>query len=243
MLERLLPRLEDSGSAKACLQGRCGSRALEWAERYCGELWSRVREEARGACFSIGSRGWEGVEFDWNSLTSWSPCDQAFLSLLTEIVANGRYREEALEVIGILDQRIAEEWIRLRNETGINDTKTQKRLVRNQLLDSGSITLRSRNILGLCPYRKRGRNCSYGSLSIAQGRSAPRDTPNSSRRRSLAGTAIFFVGAESGARDSGVVLGAHDRESVGERTVSPADRASGCGGDEFEGRDGRSETS
>ena len=128
MLERLLPRLEDSGSAKACLQGRCGSRALEWAERYCGELWSRVREEARGACFSIGSRGWEGVEFDWNSLTSWSPCDQAFLSLLTEIVANGRYREEALEVIGILDQRIAEEWIRLRNETGINDTKLRNGL-------------------------------------------------------------------------------------------------------------------
>ena len=128
VLAGLLPILEDSGSVKACLQGRSGSRALEWAERYCGELWSRVREEARGACFSIGSRGWEGVEFDWNSLTSWSPCDQAFLSLLTEIVANGRYREEALEVIGILDQRIAEEWIRLRNETGINDTKLRNGL-------------------------------------------------------------------------------------------------------------------
>ena len=50
------------------------------------------------------------------------------MSLLTEIVANERYREEALEVIGILDQRIAEEWIRLRNETGINDTKLKNGL-------------------------------------------------------------------------------------------------------------------
>ena len=128
MLEGLLPRLEDSGSVTACLQGRCGSRALEWAERYCRELWSRLREESRGACFSTGSRGWEGVEFDENSLTTWSPCDRAYMGLLPALVAEGRYLEEAIEVIGILDQRIAEEWIRLRYDTRINDTKLRNGL-------------------------------------------------------------------------------------------------------------------
>ena len=47
---------------------------------------------------------------------------------LPALVAEGRYLEEALEVIGILDQRIAEEWMRLRYNTGINDTKLRNGL-------------------------------------------------------------------------------------------------------------------
>ena len=123
VLAGLLPTLEDTGSVKACFQGLCGSRAMEWAEWYCGDLWSRLREEARGVCFSTGSRGWEGVEFDGKSLTTWSPCDRAYMGLLPGLVAEGRYLEEAIEVIGILDQRIAEEWMRLRYDTRIDDTK------------------------------------------------------------------------------------------------------------------------
>ena len=100
-----------------------GGLAMEWAEWYCGDLWSRLREEARGVCFSTGSRGWEGIEFDGKSLTTWSPCDRAYMGLLPGLVAEGRYLEEAIEVIGILDQRIAEEWMRLRYDTRIDDTK------------------------------------------------------------------------------------------------------------------------
>ena len=128
MLEGLLARLEDSGSIKTCLQGQCGNWALEWAERYCRELWSRLRQEACGACFSIGSQGWENVEFEESSLTRWSPCDRAFLGLLPELVAVGRYLQETLEVVGILDQRIAEESIRLRNEARIDDAKLRNGL-------------------------------------------------------------------------------------------------------------------
>ena len=128
VLAGLLPTLEDTGSVKACFRGLCGSRAKEWAEWYCGELWSRLCEEARGVCFSTGSRGWEGIEFDGNSLTTWSPCDRAYIGLLPGLVAEGRYLEETLEVIGILDQRIAEEWVRRRNEMGIDDTKLRNGL-------------------------------------------------------------------------------------------------------------------
>ena len=102
-----MPRLEDHGSVKTCFQGRCGSRAQEWAERYCRELWSRLREEARGARFRTGSQGWEKVEFEENSLTRWNACDRAFFGLLRELMAEGRYLEEALGVVGILDRRIA----------------------------------------------------------------------------------------------------------------------------------------
>ena len=128
MLEGLLPRLEDSASVKSCFEGRCGSRALKWAERHCRELWSRLREEACGTCFRTGSQGWENVEFEEGSLSRWSPCDQAFLGLLPGLIAEGRYLEEALELVGILDRRIAEEWMRLRNEAEIGDAKLRNGL-------------------------------------------------------------------------------------------------------------------
>ena len=128
MLEGLLPRLQDSASVKTCFHGGCGRRVLEWAERYCRELWSRLREEACGTCFRTGSQGWENVEFEEGSLTTWSPCDRAFLGLLPELVAEGRFLEEVLEVVGILDRRIADEWMRLRNEAEIGDVKLRNGL-------------------------------------------------------------------------------------------------------------------
>ena len=84
VLAGLLPTLEDSESVKACFRGLCGSRAMEWAEWYCGDLWIRLREEAGGVRFSTGSRGWEGVEFDGNSLTTWSLCDRACMGLVRQ---------------------------------------------------------------------------------------------------------------------------------------------------------------
>ena len=119
LLEQLLPRLEDYTSVKACLTGRCGRQAQGWAEEHCRELWIRLREEARCARFRMDGDDVKFVEFEKDSLNRWTSCDRAFFALLPELIGDGRYLDEALDAVGVLDRRIDEEWLRLRQEVGI----------------------------------------------------------------------------------------------------------------------------
>jgi len=119
MLERLLPRLEDHASIRACLQGQCGSHVREWAEEHCRSLWVRLREEACNVRFRMQGEDPGYVQFDESSLAQWGNCDRAFLAVLPEMLAAGRYLEEAYDLVGILDRRLADESLRLREETGI----------------------------------------------------------------------------------------------------------------------------
>ena len=116
LLEQLVPELEDYASITACLLGRCGSRAQELAEAHCRKLWSRLRDEACNARFKVGRQGWGNVGFESASLTRWSRSDQAFFGILPELIAGGRFLDETLDIIGILDRRIAEEFLRLHDE-------------------------------------------------------------------------------------------------------------------------------
>ena len=125
MLECLLPRLEDDESVRACLQGRCGSYAQEWAKEYCRQLWVRIREEACRIRYRIRSEDLGNVEFESSSLTEWSRCDRAFFTVFPKQIAKGQHLENALDVIGIMDERIAEETLRLREQTGSRKTELQ----------------------------------------------------------------------------------------------------------------------
>ena len=123
LLWRLLPVLEDAASIRACLSGHCGSLAQEWVEQRCQILWTGLRDEARNARFRKGTSGWEGVEFEEGSLARWTRADHAFFGVLPGLIAEGRFVEEAFDVIGVLDRRIARELRRLREETGTNEAK------------------------------------------------------------------------------------------------------------------------
>ena len=123
MLERLLPRLEDHASIRACLQGQCGSHAREWAEEHCRRLWVRLREEACSVRFRMEGQDPGYVQFEESSLTQWSSCDRTFFAVLPEVLAAGRYLEDAFDIVGILDRRIADESLRLREKTGIGKAK------------------------------------------------------------------------------------------------------------------------
>ncbi len=123
VLERLLPRLEDPDSIRACLHGQCGSHAREWAEGHCRGLWVRLREEACNVGFRMEGEDPGYVQFDEWSLAQWNSCDRAFLAVLPEVLAAGRYLEEAFDIVGILDRRIADESFRLRGETGLGRAK------------------------------------------------------------------------------------------------------------------------
>ena len=123
MLARLLPRLEDHASVRACLDGRCGSHAREWAHEHCRRLWVRLREEACNVAFQMEGQDPGYVQFDESSLAPWSSCDRAFFAVIPELLAAGRHLEDAFDIVGILDRRIAEESLRLREETGIGRAK------------------------------------------------------------------------------------------------------------------------
>ena len=123
LLERVLPKLEDHASIRACIQGQCGSHAQEWAEEHCRRLWVRLREEACNVRFRMSGEGLGRVEFEESSPGQWSRCDQAFFDVLTERMVGGRHLEDAFDIVGILDRRIADESLRLSKETGIGATK------------------------------------------------------------------------------------------------------------------------
>ena len=123
VLGRLLPRLEDYASINACFLGRCGSHAKLWGQEHCRGVWARLREEAAGVRFRMRGEGNEYVDFDGSSFLQWSRGDRAFLGLLTEQLVDGRFLEDALETVGMLDERIARESVRLQKETGTGRTE------------------------------------------------------------------------------------------------------------------------
>ena len=128
LLERVLPGLADYVSVKACLTGRCGSAAQVWAEEHCRNLWTRVGEEARRVRFRIEGEKAKFVEFDKESLNWWNSCDRAFFAVLPELMGDGLYLDEALDAVAVLDGRIGEEWIRLREEVGIGHGNSRSEL-------------------------------------------------------------------------------------------------------------------
>ena len=127
-LEQLLPRLADHASVTACFSGSCGCRAREWAQAYCLDLLSQLRDEACNIRFRIDEQGWNNVAFQRDSLTVWNPLDRAFLAVLPQLISEGRHLDEILEIIGLLDRRIADEWTRLRDEARSRDSALRSTL-------------------------------------------------------------------------------------------------------------------
>ena len=128
VLERLLPRLEDPASIRACLLGQCGALAREWAEERCRDLWVRLREEVSAVRFRMEGEDPGYVVFEQSSLAQWNRCDRAFLGVFPERIAGGMHLEDALEIVGILDRRITEEALRLREESAMGRGKLRSEL-------------------------------------------------------------------------------------------------------------------
>lgn len=114
--DQVLEGLTDAQSIAACIAGACGRAAREWAEMRCGALWKRLRAEALGVSFRISDQGRMNVAFEEATLTKWTALERAFLAVMPQRMVEGHYLDEALDTIGILDRRIAEEGARLRDE-------------------------------------------------------------------------------------------------------------------------------
>ena len=116
LLQQVLEGITDSRDVASCLSGTCGRRAREWAEARYPRLIQRIGEEVGRVRFMITGQGWENVSVDPDTLEEWSALDRSFISLLPELLAQGRYLHEMLEIVAAMDRRIAEETHRLRDQ-------------------------------------------------------------------------------------------------------------------------------
>lgn len=129
--DRVLARVDDGDSIAACLAGACGHAAREWAEERSTALWGRLRAEALGVQCRISGEGWSSVTFEKASLATWTSSECAFLAAMPRQLFEGRYLDEALDVVGILDRRIADEAVRLRDEARKRNVALQSALFKN----------------------------------------------------------------------------------------------------------------
>ena len=138
--DQVLEGLMDAQSIAACIAGACGRTAREWAEARCGALWKRLRAEALGAIFRISDQGWMNIAFEEATLTAWTGLERAFLAVMPQRIVEGHYLDEVLDTTGVLDRRIAEEGVRLRDEAREHKVALQSGLFANAYL----ITLESK---------------------------------------------------------------------------------------------------
>ena len=115
-LMQVLDGLVDSALIASCLAGTCGRKPQEWAEARSSALWVRLRSEAPGVHLRIAGDDSAYGAFDESTLTKWTPSEQAFLGAIGRRLTEGHFLDEALESVGVMDRRIAEETVRLREE-------------------------------------------------------------------------------------------------------------------------------
>lgn len=114
--QEVLEGLADPECVVACVRGECGQEARDWAEVCCSRLWKNLRAEAAGIRFRLSDDVWWKAAFKETTLRAWTRPEGAFLAAMPTLIGEGLYLGEALEVTGVLDQKISEEEVRLRED-------------------------------------------------------------------------------------------------------------------------------
>ena len=116
LLAHLLGATTDTSLLQACIQGVCGIDAQQFMKRALDTVLTRLHGEVGGIRFVIApDQMWEiGVEP--SSRADWTEHDKALLSALPAALLLGQYCSELLHVVGRFDQRLYEEFTRLRSD-------------------------------------------------------------------------------------------------------------------------------
>jgi hypothetical protein len=112
----VLALISDVPTVTACLSGACGCAAREWYEAQYPSLFDKMREEIGSVCFRIAADGWSNIAIDDGSLAAWTPAERALLGCLPNLFSGGSFLGHLFELIAEMDQRIATEFARLREE-------------------------------------------------------------------------------------------------------------------------------
>jgi hypothetical protein len=121
----VLSQVSDASLIRDCAANQCGEIARVWAERCCQAILARVRDETAQLAFEISEKGFMGVRAVSSTLLAWSPQDRAVLAALPQLVAQGRYLDDVLDIAKAMDHRLADEHERLR--AGIGDQRVALR--------------------------------------------------------------------------------------------------------------------
>jgi hypothetical protein len=131
LLSQVLETITDYRVVESCLSGACGRYARMWVEARFPSILNRIGEEANRVRFMITDEGWMNVSIAPDTLEKWSKLDLAFLFCLPGLLVQGRYLSEILDIVSLLDSRIAQEASRLREEARERKTPLRDALFAN----------------------------------------------------------------------------------------------------------------
>jgi hypothetical protein len=115
-LSRVLEQTPDASLVASCVSGACGRFAREWiAARYPAVL-SHMREEVNGVQCALTTDSAWGVSITSDNPISREPPDRALVQYLPELISQGIYLNEVLELALTLDQNLSHECSRLREQ-------------------------------------------------------------------------------------------------------------------------------
>ncbi|MDL2409166.1 NERD domain-containing protein [Rhizobium calliandrae] len=115
LLEQVLAGLEDAELILACLVGRCGRAARDWAEALAEVVFGLIAVEIDTARLELGEGHMWKVGFEPSNVV-WTRQQRAVLHALPSRIAGDVYVERLVELAGRFDKRLVDETFRLREE-------------------------------------------------------------------------------------------------------------------------------
>lgn len=115
-LDQVLSSVDDPKLLLACREGVCGATARQWVRHKTAAIVEQMKLEALQARFEVNETGWDGIAPDATTLLPWTPSERAMMTVISKELWDGEYLDAILEVAGLLDERLAEDRIRLKDD-------------------------------------------------------------------------------------------------------------------------------
>ncbi|WP_321906323.1 NACHT domain-containing protein [Burkholderia cenocepacia] len=116
LLAHLLGATTDVSLLRGCLLGECGIDAQQFTKRNLDTVIGRLQREVDGVHFFIASDEMWQIGIEPATRVVWTAHERALLSALPAALMQGQCCKELFDVVGRLDQRLNEEFTRLRSE-------------------------------------------------------------------------------------------------------------------------------
>lgn len=127
LLAQLIGAIKDVSLLEACMSGECGSTAQQLVNHALGTTVARLQGEVGQVLFEVSPYQMWDVGPAPGSLTVWTEHERALLSVLPTAMLEGLWSREMLDVVGRLDERLADEFERLyaeAKEKGVKRLRT-----------------------------------------------------------------------------------------------------------------------
>ena len=115
---QVLSSLSDACVVSACIAGSYGRDAKLWANQRCDDVLARVGKEIETVRFDVSKDTAWNVQAKPETLQEWTEQDRAVLAAISGELVTGQRLDDVLDLVGKMDERLAEEHGRLLDEAG-----------------------------------------------------------------------------------------------------------------------------